>query len=81
MKIVRRRQQHAPRRGQSEHAIPVRRPHIDPLRAGVHAAGIGGAIALLVESGAQTIGPTLMLGAALILWVLANFATERPEEA
>jgi hypothetical protein len=66
-----------------------RRPRLRPIsRRGGHrvpglavpAVGVGGALAFVVANGFQaSVAPTLTLGAALMLWMLASFASERPD--
>jgi multisubunit Na+/H+ antiporter MnhB subunit len=75
MKVVHRR----PRRTRGDAHRDKRRIG---ARVGVQVLGFGAVVALLLEATAGlAVAQTLTLGTAVLLWVLANFATERPGEA
>jgi hypothetical protein len=78
MTILHRRQLGIDRRPRVASASPDRRRTI--ARLVVHGLGIAGTVTLILGTGLRAaIEPTMLLGSALLLWLLASFSTERPD--
>ena len=55
-----------------------RRTAADASRIGVRVIVVGSALALVAAGWPLPVGTTLVLGVAVLLWVLATMATEEP---
>ena len=66
--------------GETIQPQPSRRRRItaDSSRIGFRAIVVGAAIALVAAGWPLPVGTTLVLGVAVLLWVLATMATEEP---
>ncbi len=53
------------------------RPSASPVDVGKYAIAIGGVV-LVIAGWPMQIGPTLLLGGAVVMWALGNFAMDRP---
>ena len=58
-----------------------RRQSASPIRRAMQVAAAGAAVFLTVGTGwPMPVGTTMLLGVALIIWIVGTFALERPED-